>query len=479
VLGYVGQIDETDIDQKLLQGYRNDAIVGRAGLEQRYEEFLRGVDGEQRVEVDVTGQAVGRGTISRQEARPGRTLQTAIDINVQIALEDAIREKVLLKGAATAGGGGVVLEIATGEVIAMASFPALDPRAFSRGKPAELKKFTTNPRKAYLSRAVQAYPPASTFKPITAIAAMNAGYLTPDEFLTSPKSVKLFGTPFNNFRKIELPDMSVRRALAMSSDTFFYQVGATLFNTSGAAGKVSGENKLRYWAEQLGLGQRTGVDIPGEQAGDLPDLAWKKRELADERPRRWDTWLPGDTVNMSIGQGFLRATPLQMARAYAALLDGRGAGEEHRLLTPAIGREIRDAKTGEVTHDLLKVRKETRLPAFNPRVLDTVLDGLYDVTNTSEGTASAVFSQLGGLVAGKTGTAENGEDKRDHSWFVGYGPVNAGATPKYVAAVVIENSGLGTEAAAPAACRALAAAIQYDPARCGSGSRPALPVGAD
>lgn len=471
VLGYVGQISPDDIDQRRLQGYRNDAIVGGAGLEQRYEEFLRGKDGEQRVEVDGSGEPVGRGTLSKKEARPGLTLQTTIDIRVQQALEAAIAEKVLLKSEADAGGGGVVLDVDTGEVIAMASFPNLDPRSFSRGRTKELKAFRRDPRKAYQQRPLLAYPPGSTFKPVTAIAALNAGYFTPDDFLASPKTIKLYTTFFNNFRKIELPDMQFRRAIAMSSDTFFYQVGAKIYKQSGE--DPNGDNKLRYWAGQLGFGRSTGIDIPGERGGDLPDKEWKIRNLGRRKPRNWDKWLPGDTINMSVGQGFLSASPLQMARAYSALLN-----DGHRLLTPTVGREIRDPKTDEVISDLAMGRKETQLPPFNPRVLETVLGGLYDVTNTSEGTAAAVFSRLGGIVAGKTGTAENGR-RRDHSWFVGYAPANVGATPEYVVAVIIENSGLGTEAAAPVACRALAAAVPYDPNRCGRGSRPAQPVGAD
>ncbi len=475
VLGYVGQIAESDLEQKRLQGYRNDAIVGKVGLEQRYEEFLRGKDGEQRVEVDAAGQPAGRGTLSVMEARPGLTLRTTIDVKVQLALENELREKVLTRAEPNAGGGGVVMEVATGEVVAMASFPTLDPRAFSRGKAKELRALRTNPRRAYDNRPLLTYPPASTFKPITAIAALNAGYMTPETFLTSPKTVKLYGTFFNNFRKIELPDMQTRRAIAMSSDTFFYQVGKKVFEHSGGDGKLSGDNKLRTWAGQFGLGRGTGIDIPGDQGGDLPDLDWKVRNLFAVRKteKLWNKWRAGDTINMSIGQGFLRASPVQMARAYAALVN-----EGHRVLTPTVGSQILDPKTDEVISDLAKGRKETVLPQFNPGVLDPVLGGLYDVTNTSEGTAAAVFSRLGGLVAGKTGTAENGK-RADHSWFVGYAPANPGATPKYVVAVLIENAGLGTEAAAPAACKALAPAVPYDPALCGAGGRPSLPVGAD
>lgn len=475
VLGYVGQISEDDLEQKRLKGYRNDAIVGKAGLELRYEDFLRGKDGEQRVEVDAAGQPVGRGTLSTKQARPGLTLRTTIDIKVQQALENELREKVLNKSEVNAGGGGVVLDVRSGEVIAMASFPTLDPRAFSRGRVKELRGFRANPRRAYDNRPLLTYPPASTFKPITAIAALNAGYITPETYKTSPKTLELYGTFFNNFRKIQLPDMTIRQAIAVSSDTFFYQVGNDILKHSGQDGQLSGDNKLKFWASQFGLGRGTGIDIPGDVGGDLPDLEWKVRNLFGVRKTEplWNKWRKGDTINMSVGQGFLRASPLQMARAYAALVN-----DGHRLLTPTVGSEIRDPKTDDVISDLAKGRKESVLPPFNPRVLETVLGGLYDVTNRSDGTAAAVFSRLGGRVAGKTGTAENG-NREDHSWFVGYAPANVDATPKYVVAVLIENAGLGTEAAAPAACKTLAAAVPFDPALCGAGGRPSLPVGAD
>lgn len=469
VLGFVGPITPEELEERRQQGYRNDAIVGRAGLEIRYEEFLKGVDGERRVEVDAAGQPVGRGTISERPAKPGNTLQTTIDIKVQQALEDALREAVLLKAERTAGGGGVVLDAQTGEVIALASYPVLDPRVLTRGRKKDVAPFEKDPRKPYLDRALWSYPPASTFKPITAIAALNSDIMKVDDYLSSPKTVVLYRTPFNNFRGLRLDDMRTRRALAMSSDTFFYQVGAKLYEAAPQRGKLDGDNKLKELAQQLGLGRSSSIDLPNEQGGDLPDRAWKVRNFKDLPPKRrdrdWDKWRPGDTINMSIGQGFMRASPLQMARAYAALVNGG------RVVTPAVGWRVVDPISGQQISDLAKGRPESQLPAIRPEVLEEVLGGLFDATNTSEGTASHVFARLYGLVAGKTGTAENGEDRRDHSWFVGYGPANVFGGKKYVVAVVIENSGLGGAVAAPVACRALAPAIAYDPNDCGSGFR--------
>jgi len=468
VLGWVGPITAEEIEERRRQGYRNDAIVGRAGLEVRYEEFLKGTDGERRLEVDAAGQPVGRGTISERPAKPGNTLQTTIDINVQTAFEGALREYVERFAEAKGGAGGAVLDIETGEVIAIATYPELDRRVLSRGRKGEVDRLQRNPRRPFLNRAIWTYPPASTFKPITAISALNSDIVAVDEFLSSPKSVPLYGTNFNNFRGLELPDMQTRHALAVSSDTFFYQVGARIYAVASQRDRLDGENQLKEWAQALGLGRSSGIDIPNEQGGDVPDRAWKYRNYKDlppdERDRDWDKWRPGDTINMSIGQGLLKASPLQMARAYAAILNGG------RVLTPAVGWKVVDPVSQREISDLAKGRAESRIPPIRPDVLDSVLGGMFDAVNTSEGTAHPAFSGLYGLVAGKTGTAEN-RPNRDHAWFVGYGPAGSGAKPKYVVAVIVENSGLGGAVAAPVACRALAPAIAYDPTRCRSGFR--------
>lgn len=485
VLGYVGQIPEENYEKYKEQGYRNDAIVGITGLEAKYERFLRGVDGERRVEVDAAGQPTGRNILSERPAKPGNTLTTSIDIDVQKVLDDAITEEVLLRSEFNGGGGGVVLDIQTGEVIAMSSFPQKDPALFTRGRKAEIQRYQREwkARNYELNRAVWALPPASTFKPITAIVALNAGVLSPDEYLTSPKQLRIGGTVFRNFRGVELPDMTVRPALMFSSDTFFYQVGHRIHNQAKQPARRDGDNKLKMWSQALGFGRPTGVDLPQEYAGVLPDRAWKRgaEGLIEAR----NAWRPGDTINMSIGQGYLGITPIQLARAYAAIVS-----TDHRLRTPTIGKQIVDRD--DVNNEILDVARGTRtsdLPAFNPGVLEPVTGGLYDATNNSQGTAQPVFAKVPGLVAGKTGTAESGVrivrqkgadgtirrvqvPKRDHSWFVGYGPVSGTEPPKYVVAVAIEHAGLGGISAAPAACKALLAALQRNPGDCREGRQP-------
>jgi penicillin-binding protein 2 len=461
VLGYVGAISPAELKGYRAKGYVGNEVVGKAGLEARYEEYLRGTPGRRQVEIDAFGDPVG--PVTETPPQPGRELRTSLDIKIQKTLENAIRTQVELKSEQGGGGGGVVMDPRNGEVLALASYPTFDPNDFVRARTRKIRIYFSHPRRPLYDRVIASgangYPAGSTFKPLTAIAALNTGYLRTDEYLSSPSVVKLFGTPFRNFRSQSQPDLQVRRALAVSSDTFFYQVGAKIYSGAPKADRPLGHNALEAWAERFGLGRPTGVDLPGEASGTVPDLAWKEKHLPKSYPYR-DVWLPGDTINMSVGQGLVQVTPIQMARAYAALVNGG------RVLTPTIGREVLDQNSNERISNLERGRPETHLPPMNSGVLSAVLGGLYDVANTGEGTAAGVFSPLGSQVrvAGKTGTAEN-LPYRDHSWFVGYAPAD---DPRVVAAVIIERAGLGVGAAAPAVCAAMSAALTFDAHACGS-----------
>ncbi len=466
VLGWVGQIPADQAESYRQRGYRNDAIVGINGLEARYQDFLKGTDGERKVEVDASGEPTARGVVSERPAKPGAVLVTSIDYKVQKELSQALRDAV--ERTSIKGGGGVVMDIRTGEIVAMASYPQINLQDFASAKRGAMTKAINDKREPMFNRAVWAYPPASTFKTITAVAALNSGAITADEPLRSGKYADLFGTRFWNFRKMEQGDMSIQRALRVSSDTFFYQVGAKLINRASKRDQINGHDKLYFWAKSLGFGAPTGITdlIPGESAGVLPDRHWKANNpglLKASQPTTWDQWRRGDTINMSVGQGELRATPLQMVRAYGALLNGG------RLVTPTIGSKIYDANTTTLLSDLRKGQPEKQIPTIRPGVIEPIRAGLYDVANNYEGTGVNTFGRLGGLVAGKTGTAESGQE-RDHAWFVGYAPADK---PEYAVAVVIEYSGLGGQVAAPVACKAITVAVNVDPENCGSGAPPA------
>ncbi len=469
VLGWVGQIPAESADAYLRQGYRNDALVGISGLENRYEPYLRGTDGERRIEVDAMGEPTSRGILSERPAKAGSVLVTSIDYDVQKALSEALREKVLTSS--VEGGGGVVMDIQTGEVVALASFPQIPISDLSRGRrtPAvrTMNDEKANPRRPGQNRALTDYHPASTFKVVTAIAGMQSGVLKPDEFLSSPKAVVHFGTTFKNFREQEQPDMQLPMALAMSSDTYFYQVGARFINRASARNRQSGHTALYTWTRNLGFGAPTGIDlVPSDSAGIVPDRLWKAQNISPDNPlegKDWNRWRAGDTVNMSVGQSYLKATPLQMARLYAAIANGG------KLVTPHIAQTANDSVSGGVTADLKRGLRTSQIPPIRPEYMEAIKKGLHNVTNNSAGTAVSVFGGFGGLADGKTGTAETGRQDHDHAWFVGYGPSD---NPKYVVAVVVEHStGTGGSVAAPVACRALATALEgNDPERCGDGS---------
>lgn len=466
VLGWVGQIPAESADSYLRQGYRNDAIVGVSGLESRYEPYLRGTDGERKIEVDAMGEPTRRGVISERPAKAGSILVTSIDYDVQKELAEALREKVMTSS--IEGGAGVVMKIDTGEIVALASFPQIPIADLSSGRQTpEVKAMNAedNPRPPGRNRALWAYPPASTFKSVTAIAALQSGMLTPETYLNSPKEIPLFGTVFKNFRGQEQGSLQLNRALALSSDTYFYQVGATLFDRANKRNKQNGHTKLYEWSKNFGLGSPTGIDIPGERAGVVPDRLWKAQNIEPDDPFEgdsWNQWRAGDTVNMSVGQGFLTATPLQMARVYAAIANGG------TLVTPHIAQTANDPTSTKVTAELARGLRTSTIPKVAPANMDAVKDGLYRVTNSNEGTAVSVFGGFSRLADGKTGTAESGDPDHDHAWFVGYGP---GDDPKYVVAVLIEYStGTGGSVAAPVACRAMAVAAGADPTTCGDGS---------
>ena len=285
---------------------------------------------------------------------------------------------------------------------------------------------------------------------ITASAALEAGYITPGQLVDSPSEVTLYKQVFPNFKNIAHGPVDLPRALEVSSDTYFYKLGDLFYRAQGSP--------LQAEAENFGLGRDTGIDLPGEEPGLVPTPAWKRRNYAGPAFNDLDRdWKPGDTIQLAVGQGFLLATPLQMAAAYAAVADGG------IVRTPTLARRVQDPN-GRVVQELSQGRPTHRLDVSADN-LTAIRQGLYEAANGPDGTSTGVF---GGLpaedrVAGKTGTAEVAGGAA-HSWFVGYAPYN---DPKIVVAIVIERGGTGANAAAPAVCRTMAAFRKFDPARCG------------
>lgn len=454
VVGYTGAISEEETDVYRARGYLGNERVGVAGIEARYELYLRGAPGELKVEVDADGQPTGRGVVSSVSARPGSDLQLSLDLPTQTALEQALRE-YMARSDGSHGAAGVALDPETGEVLALASFPTYDPGAFAEQRPKDVSRALRDPRTPLLNRAIAGrYPAASTYKIVSATAAIEEGFARPNEVLDSPGEVTLYGQTFANFGSRWHGPVTMSTALEVSSDTFFYQLADRFY-------RASPELPLQEWSRRYGFGEVSGVDIAGEEPGTVPTPEWKRRAFAGPSFGEIDRlWLPGDTIQLAIGQNFLEVTPIQLARAYAAVANGG------TLVTPTLARAVLRAD-GRRERDLLAGRPVRPL-GLSPESLQTLREGLELAANGSGGTATAVFGGLpqGARVAGKTGTAEV-PPREDHSWFVGYAPVD---NPRIVVAVIVENAGTGANAAAPVACQTITRYLRSDPGACGTGA---------
>jgi len=454
VIGYTGPITAETIEEYRQKGYLGNEIVGTSGLEAQYEQYLAGEPGEALIEVDAAGEPRSRQVLSATPPRPGNTLELAIHMPTQVALARAVAERVSESGS-PGGGAGVALDPETGEVLAIASFPSYRPDSFSGTRPRAVDRLLADTRRPLLNRAIGGlYPAASTFKVVTAAAAMRRGFLGTTQILPSPGSLELYSQVFRGFESRSWGELDVRRALEVSSDTFFYQLGDLFYQDMP-------RTALQDEARRFGLGAPTGIDLPGgDDEGVVPDLEWKKEAFRDSSDPLDRTWKPGDSINLSTGQGNLLVTPLQMATAYAAIANGG------TVVAPTIGRRVLDS-TGRPLRSLVGSRP-SRSADIEPAVLQALRDGLIQAANGADGTSTAVFGSLpeSARVAGKTGTAEN-ETGVDHSWYVGYAPADA---PKIVVAVVIEQGGQGANAAAPAVCQTMAAYLEFDRTLCGGGA---------
>jgi len=463
VLGSTGRITPEQIADYRSRGYSGNETIGTDGIEQRYERFLAGEPGRAVVEVDASGEPRGREYVSLDSPVPGRDIQLSIDIPTQRALEAAVANAAENQGAP--GASGVALDPNTGEVLAIASYPTYNPDVFVKRDEKALTRLLNDDRTPLTNRAIGGvYPAGSTFKPITAAAALQNGLLSPGEQIESPASITLYKQEFDNFRGNSHGLVTLPRALEVSSDTYFYQVADRLYREQT---KAKGVYPLSDEARSFGLGARTGIDLPGEVTGTLPDPPWKRKYFVGTNPGDGEpysdfdrSWLAGDTIQLAIGQGYLLTTPLQMAVAYGAIANGG------TVVTPSVARAVKDPN-GRIVQNLSAGRPTHQLD-LRPEYLSSIREGLFEAANGVDGTGTAVFGNLpdGKKVAGKTGTAEqlSGEDKRDHSWFVGYAPYD---NPDIVVAIVIERGGTGANAAAPAVCTTMAAWEEFDPALCG------------
>jgi penicillin-binding protein 2 len=406
VIGYTGEISESELDNPDYANYNQGQIIGKTGIEKQYNDILMGVDGERQSVVDNRGRE--REVLGVKEAKPGRNLQLSIDLDLQVVAELALQGH---RGAV------VALNPQNGEVLAMASQPTFDPNKFAvRIKSKDWKEITSDPGKPLLNRAIQAqWAPGSTFKPIVALAGLESGSIDENTMFHCAGGASFYG---HFYKCLEVHgDVTLHRGIVASCDAYFYGVG-----------NKTGIDNLAFYAHQVGYGAKSGIDLPNEESGIVPSPEWQMRNYRQK-------WYLGQTISVSIGQGQTTVTPLQLARAMGGLAMGGVWHTPHMLLS---------GTATEKPHEW----------ALNPDNVKKVVSGMYGVIN--EG-GTGVRARIPGLeVCGKTGTAQVAsadyerahKDVKDNAWFVAYAPCEK---PEIVVSVLWENSGVQGAYAAPTA----------------------------
>ncbi|HEY8193155.1 MAG TPA: penicillin-binding protein 2 [Gaiellaceae bacterium] len=454
LLGHVGDVTE----RQLKSGrYRHGDSVGQAGLEFSFDRYLRGTAGLAELRVDSLGRPRSK-PLKSERPMSGLALRTTLDAKLQRAAENALVYGIQVarnndSWAANAGA-AVAIDPRTGAIRAMASYPTFDPRVYV-GKPNPRKLRNLIDQKAAetanfpgLNRATAGlYPPGSTWKPVTALAAMREHLVGPYEPLACTGEMKIHGTTFKNWNPFANEAMDMPTALAASCDTYFYQLGFEFYGLPPEYG-----SPLQKWAAAFGFGKASGLDVGGESTGLLPTPEWRRKTFTKERyPDSWEVdrlWKSGDSIQLAIGQKDLLVTPLQMARFYALIANGG------KLVTPHLVTSVEQpGNSGAVKAVFSPPARDVGVDVAE---LNVIKDGLYRATHASYGTSAGVFGNYPIRIAGKTGTAEKSFDRGDYSvmmdqsWWCGYGPTES---PELVVCVLIENGGHGSTAAAPAALK--------------------------
>ena len=430
VLGYLKEINADQLRRLRKAGYRRGDEIGQRGLEKRWEQHLAGRSGGEKVEVDAMGRKVR--VIDRMKATPGHNVVLTLDRELQQVAYDELKGKE---------GSVVVLKVDTGAVLALVNSPAFNPNEFARGlTPGEWRQITEHEDDPLVNRASQGqYPPGSTFKIVTALAALQEGVISPNKTLFCGGSYRVGNRTIRDWKKGGHGQINMHEALVQSCDVYFYQISQRL-----------GIDKIARYARRFGLGTTTGIKL-SESSGVVPDRAWKKRNIPGE------PWYPGETPQVAIGQGFLSVTPLQMANMVAAVANG---GTVYR---PWFVSQVR-SHNGEVMEQYGPVRTGTvGLKKVN---LGIIRRALFDVVHGKQGTARGVRSDVI-KIAGKTGTAQVAEmrgeavkskdlpyEVRDHAWFVAYAPAE---NPEIAVATLVEHGGHGGTVAGPITKRVIEA----------------------
>jgi len=403
ILGYEGKIKKKELEQH--SDYLMTDSIGKQGLEKYYEKYLRGTPGKINLEVNSRGKVVRE--LEVVSPKSGSDLILNIDAQLQKKIFDSLSE-TLEKNNLKAGV-AVALDPRSGAVLALVSIPGYDNNLFANGiSKDDYSRLTSDPDKPMFNRAIAGeYPPGSTFKPLMAVATLTEGVINEHTQIESRGGIRVGSWFFGDWKAHGFTD--VRRAIAVSSDVFFYSVGGGYGNIKGI-----GMENIKKYSEEFGLGKKTGIDLSGEASGFIPTPEWKKQKLGER-------WYIGNTYHASIGQGYITTTPLQLAVYIASIANG---GTIYR---PKIVSQIKNEK--ETIYNKTEVVKSN---FANPNILKIVQEGMR--MTVTEGTAK-MLNQLSVEVAGKTGTAQYGRDDKTFGWFVSYAPYD---NPEIVLVVLVE-----------------------------------------
>lgn len=421
VIGYVGEISQKQLDSGEFKDYKTGDRIGQFGAEAQYEKLLNGIDGGEIIEVDSAGSKLR--TLRKSPPIPGQNIYLNIDSDLQERIYQLTKE--VLDKVGSCCGAVLAMEPASGQILALVSFPSFDPNLFTVNlDEGAINSIFSDPSSPILNRVIAGtYPPGSTFKIVSSLAALASGKITKETIFEDSGIIYLGSFSFSNwyftqYGKTEGP-VDLIKAIRRSNDTYFYRVGQAV-----------GEKGLTVWSKKLLLGQKLGIDIPGEVEGLVPDEEWKQKTF--NLP-----WYPGDTLHMAIGQGFVLTTPLQIL-GITSYIANDGVLNKPQLL-----------KKVEVNERLVKGFKPQVIIAnlLPKNYVEVIKIGLKEVAK-SGGTAWPFFT-FPISTAGKTGTAEYGDPKgRTHAWYTSFAPAD---DPKIAMVVLIEGGGEGSSVAAPIA----------------------------
>ena len=432
VLGYLGEVSKSELKISKFSRYELGDMVGKNGLEKIYESQLRGKKGFKEVEVDVSGRELK--VLRKFSPKTGNSLVLTLDSRVQSKLETLMNE-VLRENSVE--GSAVVMKVQSGEIIAMVSKPSFDPNSFATGiSTKQWSGLVLDEKNPLQNRTIDGqYPPASTYKVVTAYAALAEKIIKPETTIFCPGHFRLGKRDYRCWKKRGHGDMNLHDALVQSCDVYFYTLGYRL-----------GINSLAKYATKLGLGELTGIELKGEKSGLVPSKQWKKKF-------KNEPWYPGETISASIGQGYNLVTPLQSARMISTIASGG------LLVRPYLVKRIEDYDGRLIQEFFPKVIKKIKI---EPEVLRNIKEGLRGVVHEAHGTGRrARLKNV--IVAGKTGTAqvvamkdseeidpeeETPYSHRDHAWFIAFAPYE---NPEVAVSVIIEHGGHGGATAAPIA----------------------------